>query len=268
MSMPEFLKRFSTIPNAFIDDFFSLIDGATTQVDHVVNLDMVAKWLGVRKANLLLTLRESYVKDIDYTVAPAPKLHRHGGHREKVAMLTPDCFKRLCMRSRSKRAEDVRTYFIQLEALVIKYREQMMAGMEQEVSRMERNLKPKSPDDRAGYIYVIKASSERDSVYKIGRTKDLARRLSEYQTGREDEVDVVFRFRTDNLVATETCLKSLLKARQLRKYREVYEANIDLIKELVAGCGAMAGMVKLEHASRKAPTQQGGYYCVLCSVSP
>ena len=178
-------------------------------------------------------------------------------------MLTPDCFKRLCMRSRSKKAEEVRTYFIQLEALVIKYREQMMAGMEQEISRMERSEATKRDEIRAGYIYVIKASTERDSVYKIGRTKDLARRLKEYRTGRLDDVDVVFRFRTDDLVATEGCLKALLKPRQLRKYREVYEADVDLIKELVAGCGAMAGLVKVDHSSQRAPRQHGGYYCVV-----
>ena len=266
MSVPDFLKRFSTIPNAFIDDFFSLVGAATTQVDFVVNLDKVAKWLNVLKGNLMKTLTQSYKKGIDYTITPAPKVSRHGGQLEKIVMLTSDCFKRLCMRSRSKKAEDVRTYFIQLEALVIKYREQMMAGMKEEVERLERNLRPKNPEDRAGYIYVIRASAQRDSVYKIGRTKDLARRLKEYQTGREDDVDVVFKFRTDDLVGTEACLKALLRPRQLRKFREVYEVDVDLVKQLVAGCDAMAGKVKLEEAQQKPSKMQGGYYCVLCDA--
>jgi len=49
LSVPEFLKRFSTIPNQFIDDLFFLVDGNTTQVDFVVDLEKAAKWLTVRK---------------------------------------------------------------------------------------------------------------------------------------------------------------------------------------------------------------------------
>ena len=52
-------------------------------------------------------------------------------------LMTPDCFKRLCMRSRGKKAEEVRTYFIQIEALVLKYKDHMVAGMQAEIERLE-----------------------------------------------------------------------------------------------------------------------------------
>jgi hypothetical protein len=45
-------------------------------------------------------------------------------------MLTPDCFKRICMRSRSSRAEDVRTYFIELESLLVRCRSTLLKGMD------------------------------------------------------------------------------------------------------------------------------------------
>ena len=57
-----------------------------------------------------------------------------GAPNRKVVLFTPDCFKRLCVRSRGKKAEDVRTYFIQLEGLVMRYK-----GMRAEIGRLERN---------------------------------------------------------------------------------------------------------------------------------
>lgn len=131
-------------------------------------------------------------------------------------MLTPDCFKRLCMRSRAKRAEKVRTYFIELESLLVRYRTTLLKGMNQEIKELEQSVKPNDPQDSAGYIYVIKTNPERDSVYKIGRTADLNKRLA---TGTIDGVELVYKFRTDNHKATEACVKAMLKENQ---YKEVY----------------------------------------------
>ncbi len=170
--MPHFLKKYSTIPNAFIDDFFSVVNERTTQTDFAINLDHVAAWLGMRKGNVHNTLRFAYKPGIDYIARPTPTTPgRHGGHLKKDIMLTPDCFKRLCMRSRSKKAEDVRTYFIALESLVIKYREHMVAGMQQEIERMDASRRGRQSVDKAGYIYVLRASESKDGAYKIGRTK-------------------------------------------------------------------------------------------------
>jgi hypothetical protein len=53
----QFLKQYSSIPNGFIDDLFSMHGDTTNQTDPVVDLDNVAKWLGVPKFRLLQTLR-------------------------------------------------------------------------------------------------------------------------------------------------------------------------------------------------------------------
>ena len=37
--------------------------------------------------------------------------------------ITPDCMKRMCMLSTTKKAEDVRTYFIKIEKLIDKYKQ-------------------------------------------------------------------------------------------------------------------------------------------------
>lgn len=144
-----------------------MYDESTLQTDLVINLDVVAKWLGVRKDNLLQTLRESYKESFDYTAIKAknPNAKDNRNNNYKLVMITPDTFKRLCMRSRSKKSEQVRTYFIQMESLLIKYREDILRGMETRINDLERNQQPKS-HPKQGFIYVIKASKSLDSVYK------------------------------------------------------------------------------------------------------
>ena len=44
-------------------------------------------------------------------------------------MLTPDCFKRLCLLSRTKKAEEVRTYFLELEKLIGNYKDYIINGL-------------------------------------------------------------------------------------------------------------------------------------------
>ena len=165
MSMRTFLKVYSPVPNSFIDDLFDMYDEETLQTDFVLDLGRVADWLESRKDSLLRTIYNSYTRGVDYTVTKPPKRKLHGGNNEDIVLITPDCFKRLCMRSRTKKAEDVRTYFIHLEALIMKYREQMMEGIRDEVQRLE--LRPngrkkgayKPLTGSAGYIYVLRAST-------------------------------------------------------------------------------------------------------------
>jgi predicted GIY-YIG superfamily endonuclease len=272
----EFLKKFSSIPNAFVDDLFSMYDPDTAQTDPVVNLDAVAKWLGVRKGNLLATVRDGYVDGVDFQVSKVPNPNssgKYGGNAYRRVLLTPDCFKRLCMRARGGKAEQVRTYFIQLEVLVIKYRRQMMEGMQQEIERLERaqassTLRKKhdmSTQDPSGYLYVVRASEQRDSVFKIGRTNDLQRRLREHNASRAQDMEVVFVLRSHNIKAVEACIKATIRERRATGsvYREVYKIDIDTLKAIVSGCDGFQGLLKRHHSVPKPSKMTGGYYaCV------
>ena len=51
-SLQEYLKKFSSINNKFIDDFFSLYDENTDDIDFVVNIDAVSKWLNILRGNI------------------------------------------------------------------------------------------------------------------------------------------------------------------------------------------------------------------------
>lgn len=263
-NLKKFLKQHTFIPNDFIDSFLSMYNPDTLQTDLSINIDEASQWLEVSKKYLFQTLRRSYKENVDYSVTQTTnrKYGKYGGNRYNLVMISPDCFKRLCMRSSSKRAEEVRTYFIELESLVVRYRTTLMKGMDDEIKHLEKALTPKSPEDSAGYVYVIKASEEKDGVVKLGRTKDLNKRLSTYSSGKLDGVELLFKFRTENYRATEECVKALVKPDRYKKYNEIYKIDIDMIKELIKRCDDLS-RYKMLYSSRSKPMMQGGHYLVL-----
>lgn len=69
-----------------------------------INLDDVAKLLKCHKNNVIRTLKSSYHLDVDYIMkrAKKPVATRYGGNNYNEVLLSPDCFKRLCLLSRTK----------------------------------------------------------------------------------------------------------------------------------------------------------------------
>lgn len=166
---------------------------------------MGSKWLGVQKFKLVQTLRRSYIEDVDYTITPDTIRKRYGGNRHNTVLVSPDCFKRMCMRTASARGELVRTYFLAIEDLLRKYTGQLIDGIKADVVRLRKSRKKPSMKLSAGYIYVIRAtdSIEGENLYKVGRSEDLLKRLRTYRTGRLTNVDVLFKYRTENLKEVE-----------------------------------------------------------------
>lgn len=271
LSAKQFLKKYSNVPNAFIDELYDMYNEHSSPFDLSINLDVVSSWLSIPKKNLIKTLNESYKNNMDYIIKKAPNPNKKDprNNNYKLVLITPECFKRICMQSRSKKAEEVRTYFIQVEYTLLKYRDDLVQGLENRIAQLERNQKPKnanpSKQTKEGFIYVIKASETNDSYVKIGRTKDLRQRLANYGSGKADDIEVLFTYETDDIESVEACVKALMKKNQYRKYKEVYKADIDMIKGVIHGCSELN--LKMRYRSRKAPTMKGGYYIAVCGKS-
>jgi hypothetical protein len=65
----DFLKKYSTIPNNFLEDFYKIFNyQSTNNKDKIVNIDNITKWLNIQKHKLKETLKKSYTIDIDYEI--------------------------------------------------------------------------------------------------------------------------------------------------------------------------------------------------------
>lgn len=242
MSFQDYLKKFTEIRNDFIDDFFGLYTKDTTNTDFVINLDNVAKWLKTIKKVLKTTLKDSYQVNIDYTVETlAPK---GPGRPEEKIMLSPSCFKRLCMMSRAKKAEEVREYFISIEDHLSKYKSFIIDGLSNIINKQTKELKPNPIITSEGVIYVLKTNEDIENVYKIGRTKNFNERLKTHQSSHPEKLEIAYVFKTDMIEEVEKCLKLALENKRYRKRKEFYEIEIDILKGLIKNCNCMSLAVK------------------------
>ncbi len=238
ISLQMYLKKYSSINTKFIDDFFGLYNINTSDTDFVINIDAIAHWLKSHKYTLNETLRKSYRNNIDYKITQTISTGTRGRPREEI-MVTPECFKRLCMLSRTEKAEEVRTYFISIEQHLNKYKSYIIDGLTKKISKYEAELKPTPTVKNTGVIYVLKTTEDIEGVYKIGRTKKFAERIKVHQSSHPDKLEIMYIYETDNVDAVESCLKDVLKDKSYRKRREFYEIDIDLLKKLIKNCDCM-----------------------------
>ena len=85
-------------------------------------------------------------------------------------------------------------------------------------------------------IYVFKALNTELTLYKIGRATDLKKRLLSHNSPMANDLKVLYEYETDNIEQVESCLKTLMKSAQYRKYKEVYKIDIEIIKTLIQQC--------------------------------
>lgn len=233
LNLKEYLKKYSTIRTSFIDDFYSLYNYNTNDNDFVIDLDVLAKWLNAKKKHLKETLVYSYVEDKDFTITK--KDINTGGRKSELILLTPDCMKRLCMSSRTEKAEDVRSYFIKLEEHIAKYKNYIISGLSKKIDNIGRTNEH-IPNPQNGVIYVLQSSKDLPDVYKLGKTKKFRQRIRVHQSSQLGNVKIKHIYETTDIDSVETCLKGILKNSQLKKRKEFYQIKLDDLKELIENC--------------------------------
>ena len=261
MTLQDYLKKFSSINNAFIDDFFKMYDENTDDTDFVTDFDAVVKWLKIRKDSLKRTLIESYRENIDYKL----KLNKNSnvGRPIETIYLTPDCFKRICMLSKSNKGEEVRTYYIQLEKHIDKYKDNIINDLRNRVKVLERNMKDIDIPKNEGVIYVLKTDDTIgiSDIYKIGATKDFKSRIATHHTSHVDNVEISYIYKTNDIIGVENCVKGFLRDRQYRKRKEFYQADLQMIKDIITKCGDAALIKKAKPTNKKG--DNNNYYIYL-----
>ena len=120
ITFAEFLKKYSTIPNLFIDDFYGIIKDYKELDDlFYISLDNISKWINKRKDNLKQVLIKNFSKNVDYTLE---KVVERGGKPKEIILLKSSTFKKLCMMLNNKKAKEVREYFLKVEETLDKYK--------------------------------------------------------------------------------------------------------------------------------------------------
>jgi len=91
--------------------------------DFVIDLDNIWTWLGFsQKQRAKELLKKHFTINIDYKClllkTQGQKHNGHGGSNKETIMLNIDCFKLLCIKADTKKANEIHGYFIKLEKIL------------------------------------------------------------------------------------------------------------------------------------------------------
>ena len=91
--------------------------------DFIIDFDDVRKWCGYsRKDHAKRVLEKHFVIDVDYTVITPPIggviKEKGGAHRKEKISLNILTFKKFCLKSDTKKSDEIHNYYIKLETIL------------------------------------------------------------------------------------------------------------------------------------------------------
>lgn len=191
-----------------------------------------------------------YTENYDYSITTV-------SNREDIIMITPDCFKSLCMMSQTPKAKEVRQYFLSVEKLIRKYHIYIEEKLRDKIKLLETNQKPKC-DNKSGIIYFFKAlnqiepEDEEEFLYKLGKTISKNNRFNTYNSGNANDIEPLFILECTDIDKVEKCIKNLLTDHQYRKYKEIYKIDKDALKTIIIKCDELVrGLKKYINSNNK-----------------
>jgi len=207
----------------FMDSFKMYLQYGRNNDAFVVDLDNVWRWLGFsKKFNALRVLIRHFVKGCDYVVNHSKNKTKqgqcelqneeqgqcdlqneeqvkHGGHNKEGIMMSVKTFKKLCLMANTKKAEQVRDYYITMEEIsqdyVVKLAIESSAKLQKVTNELSvKTLKVEETKEEASWerhnalinayrnkrlVYILFIENvEEGMVIKIGSSKRIQNRVS------------------------------------------------------------------------------------------
>jgi len=276
--MEEFILKRTTISKKFLHDFFNITGEKYRDALISINFDTVVKWLDVEKKNLKRLLVGNFIKDIDYTEERILIKNKNGSGANYVAkiMITPDCFKDICMISMTAKAKEVRLYYKTIEKLLMDYYEDIENNLRKELGLIKNNMKPNN-EPIGGHVYIIKAQNTTlKDMFKLGNSEDMKKRLRTYNTGNANDIQHLFVMKVTDIKGVENCIKNIAKEYQYRKNREVYNIDLLMLQKMCEKCKIFMESAQnefkkdtkkfkknIKQMKKDKKTQTGGYFMIV-----
>ncbi len=234
-------NKFSTDEERlFLTSFYTYLNYGPN--DFVIELRKVWKWLGfgrINEAKRLLVKEFQVDKDYKNLTVPKRGVRSHGGHLREDTFLTVRCFKKFCLKARTKKADEIHDYYINLE-------ESVQELLEEETTILNRVLTVKNKQiaqmskkrafgkTKGSFVYVYKQNinNKDEHIYKIGKTTDLTQRQSAFLRNNFHG-QIVYSKSTINNDLAEKVIHHILDKYRTINDREWFEADYKIIIDAV-----------------------------------
>ena len=236
----------------FVSSFYCYLN-YDKNLDFVVDLDNVWKWLGFSQKIDSKRLLEKYFKlNIDYktglgktkAVLEQETIKQNGGQNKQTILLTIKCFKALCLKAQTSKASEIHEYYMKMEEVLhqiveeetdelrlqLQQKENVILEKEKEKDQLLKNSKKEKQkaveqaiivhfplNTECIYIGTIDNTNEaNEKLIKFGHTNNLETRVSDHRKGYTN-FELIDAFKVHNKVEIENLIKNHAKIkRQIR----------------------------------------------------
>jgi hypothetical protein len=140
------------------------------------------------------------------------------------------------MISRTPKANVIRKFYIDLEKLIITYKDSIVKDLNNQLGIKISNKEIIEKNKNKGLVYVLKIDDntnlenfkETETMEsKIGNSDDLKKRMKQYNVGSVNELPIVFVYLTDDYIELEKCLKDCLQRYQIKSKQEKFLIDLE-----------------------------------------
>lgn len=121
--MEKYVKEKTNIAGDFITDFFNF-SKKYQQNQFIIDFQSVVKWSSLTKENLKEVLVSKFEDQFDYQRV----------HESENYLLTPNCFKELCLLMQTTKSKEIRKNYILVENIIYHY----LTKKKQNIKRSEK----------------------------------------------------------------------------------------------------------------------------------
>lgn len=263
----KFIERIQTSftetqQQLFVSSFYCYLN-YDSKNDFVIDIEYIWKWLGFsRKDPCKRILEKNFTLNIDYKcflhhqkeqnpdigfALSEAKKDKRGGHNKETIMMTIRTFKKLCLKTNTKKANEIHDYFIKLEEtfhdiineesdelrrqLIQEKSERSLLQEQTEELNTQLNRLTKKPNklEPGQSVYIFQDKDENGIiVYKIGSTKDATTRQGSHRTS-SFLGKIVMQVHCVRAALIEKIVHFLLDKYRISNKREWFTASYDEI---------------------------------------
>ena len=238
----------------FVASFYCYLN-FNSKKDFVINLNDVWKWIGFsRKDHAKTRLEKHFTIDIDYKIIfPQSRENKNKeetrGRKEETIMLTINTFKKFCLKSETKKADEVHDYFIKLEELLqetineqsdelikqLEYKDSKIEELKTENKSLSKHVVRKyNTKYKPGNCVYFVSSTEIKNKFKVGNTININHRLTQLSTSSPYYFEVLELYYTEFHELLEKTIKEVFGKYRTTVNCEWFDLEIiDEMKEFV-----------------------------------
>lgn len=251
----------------FVGSFYCYLN-YNSKIDFLVDLDNVWKWLGfARKDFCKKVLVKHFKLNVDYKIITGSGQEKaassieeavsikNGGCNKETILMNINTFKKLCLKSNTKKADEIHDYFIKLEEtfqeiineesdelkLQLQQKDDQLSIANEMIKKKEEIVYEEVETDEALYAF----STDKYGVYKVGMTtRSVKKRVDDLQTGCVDDIQILFEFKTWNARILEESVHLILDRYRVNSNREHFRCDLDFIKRIIETIGTTLNVLK------------------------